>query len=108
MKRIEAEGEVPEEEPEGDEAEQHAGPSHDKDHITKAMFDTLPDDEKAGHHDELRASMKHHGIKNGEEEGEEESEEEGGEEEPMDYEIQDGEDPKSSKRNREITHIKYQ
>jgi len=91
MKRIEAEGEVPEEEPEGDEAEQHAGPSHDKEHITKAMFDTLPDDEKAGHHDELRASMKHHGIKNGEEEGEEESEEEGGEEEPMDYEIQDGE-----------------
>ena len=68
---------------EGDGEGEEESPKHDKDHITKAMFDTLPDDEKAGHHADLRTSMKHHGFENGEEEDEEGGEED---EEELDYE----------------------
>ena len=70
-------------EEEGNGEGEEESPKHDKDHITKAMFDTLPDDEKEGHHDELRSSMKHHGFENGEEEDEEGGEED---EEELDYE----------------------
>ena len=68
----------------GDEKEE--SPRHDKQHLTKAVFDSLPDDEKEQHQDNLRSSMKSHGMHD-----DEEQEESSPEEEPE--EMEDEEDP---------------
>ena len=48
--------------------EKEESPTHDKQHLTKAVFDSLPDDEKEQHQDNLRSSMKSHGMHDDEEE----------------------------------------
>ena len=68
----------------GDQKEE--SPRHDKQHLTKAVFDSLPDDEKEQHQDNLRSSMKSHGMHD-----DEEQEESSPEEEPE--EMEDEEDP---------------
>lgn len=45
--------------------------NHEKQHLTKAMFDSLPDEEKEKYLDGLRSSMKKHGVASDSEEDEE-------------------------------------
>ena len=66
--------------------EKEESPTHDKQHLTKAVFDSLPDDEKEQHQDNLRSSMKSHGMHDDEEQEESESEE-------KPEEMEDEEDP---------------
>ena len=65
--------------------EKEEAPKHDKQHLTKAVFDSLPDDEKEQHQNGLRSSMKSHGMHD------DEQEESEPEEEPK--EMEDEEDP---------------
>lgn len=83
---------------EGDEEESH-GAHHQKDHITKAVFDSLPPEEQEKQQDSLRNAMKSHGLGDDEEEQQPEGEEQPQEEPPpapqqtngngLDYEIED-------------------
>ena len=85
-------------EEEGDEEESH-GAHHQKDHITKAVFDSLPPEEQEKQQDSLRNAMKSHGLGDDEEEQQPEGEEQPQEEPPpapqqtngngLDYEIED-------------------
>ena len=84
---------------EGDEEESH-GAHHQKDHITKAVFDSLPPEEQEKQQDSLRNAMKSHGLGDDEEEQQQPEGEEQPQEEPppapqqangngLDYEIED-------------------
>ena len=86
-------------EEEGDEEESH-GAHHQKDHITKAVFDSLPPEEQEKQQDSLRNAMKSHGLGDDEEEQQQPEGEEQPQEEPppepqqtngngLDYEIED-------------------
>tara|TARA_Y100000004_G_scaffold124266_1_gene139733 strand:+ start:1192 stop:2424 length:1233 start_codon:yes stop_codon:yes gene_type:complete len=92
-----------------DDEESKESPKHDKHHITRAVFDSLPDDEKNQHQDGLRSAMKSHGMHD-DEESEESEEQAMGEEEPqeepigdqdLDYEIGDDEAEAEAKVKKE-------
>jgi hypothetical protein len=104
-------------EDEGEDEESH-GAHHQKDHITKAVFDSLPPEEQEKHQDSLRNAMNSHGLGDDEEEEQPQEEpEEQPQEEPapekapgdgLDYEIEDEkekEEPKMklSKKKEKVT-----
>ena len=65
-----------------DDEESHAGEKHQKDHITKAIYDSLPPEEQEKHQNNLKSAMKSYGMHD-EEEPEEEPEEEQPQEQPQ-------------------------
>ena len=87
---------------------------HEKGHITKAVFDSLPDDERGQHQDGLRSAMKSHGMHDDEEEEMSSQEEmppqemqgqQGGGED-LDYEIGDEEEEVKKEPNMKLSKKK--
>ena len=86
---------------------------HEKGHITKAVFDSLPDEERNQHQDGLRSSMKTHGMHDDEEEEmtpqqeipqEMQGQQGGGED--LDYEIGDEEEEVKKEPNMKLSKKK--
>lgn len=87
---------------------------HEKGHITKAVFDSLPDDERGQHQDGLRSAMKSHGMHDDEEEEMSSQEEmppqemqgQQGDGEDLDYEIGDEDEEVKKEPNMKLSKKK--
>ncbi len=86
---------------------------HEKGHITKAVFDSLPDDERDQHQDGLRSAMKSHGMHDDEEEMSsqeemppQEMQGQQGDGEDLDYEIGDEDEEVKKEPNMKLSKKK--